>query len=172
MTHGHTPSFSSMLPLILVLGVMMVAAPGVPGGAVMTALGALQSMLGFNPTMIALMIALYLAQDSFGTATNVTGDGALATILEGMSRKQLATTATASTNSVNSATGADGAAGTDSGNSAGSLAESMADTQAAADATALAHSDIDAAGLESVSDDAPHVKKTPRSRRRQQTHKR
>lgn len=90
MTHGRTPSFSSMIPLILVLGVMMVAAPGVPGGAVMTAVGALQSILGFNPTMIALMIALYLAQDSFGTATNVTGDGALATILERMSRKQLA----------------------------------------------------------------------------------
>ena len=90
MTHGRTPSFNSMIPLILVLGVMVVAAPGVPGGAVMTAVGALQSILGFNPTMIALMIALYLAQDSFGTATNVTGDGALATILERMSRKQLA----------------------------------------------------------------------------------
>lgn len=98
MTHGHTPSFDAMLPLILVLGVMMVAAPGVPGGAVMTAVGALQSMLHFNPTMIALMIALYLAQDSFGTATNVTGDGALAKILERLSRKQLATeTAPAST---------------------------------------------------------------------------
>lgn len=89
MTQGHVPSFDSMLPLILILGVMMVAAPGVPGGAVMTAVGALQSVLHFNPTMIALMIALYLAQDSFGTATNVTGDGALAKILERASRKQL-----------------------------------------------------------------------------------
>ena len=78
MVQGHVPRFSSMIPLILVLGVMMVAAPGVPGGAVMTAVGALQSMLGFSPTMIALIIALHLAQDSFGTATNVTGDGAIA----------------------------------------------------------------------------------------------
>lgn len=89
MTKGQVPSFGDMLPLILILGVMMVAAPGVPGGAVMTAVGALESVLHFNPTMIALMIALYLAQDSFGTATNVTGDGALAKILERASRKQL-----------------------------------------------------------------------------------
>lgn len=63
------------------LGITMIAAPGVPGGAVMAAIGLLSSMLGFNETMIALMIALYLAQDSFGTATNVTGDGALALIV-------------------------------------------------------------------------------------------
>ena len=123
MTHGRTPSFSSMIPLILVLGVMMVAAPGVPGGAVMTAVGALQSILGFNPTMIALMIALYLAQDSFGTATNVTGDGALATILERMSRKQLAQP---------------------------NVAEEKANAQTAADAAALAESDVAAAGVDSA----------------------
>jgi Na+/H+-dicarboxylate symporter len=64
------------------LGVTMIAAPGVPGGAVMAALGLLEVMLGFDPTMIALMIALYMAQDSFGTATNVTGDGALAIIVD------------------------------------------------------------------------------------------
>lgn len=75
-------SFTSMIPVVLVLGVMMVAAPGVPGGAVMTAIGLLQSMLGFDDAMIALMIALYLAQDSFGTATNVTGDAAIASITE------------------------------------------------------------------------------------------
>lgn len=97
MTKGHVPSFDSMLPLILILGVMMVAAPGVPGGAVMTAVGALQSVLHFNPTMIALMIALYLAQDSFGTATNVTGDGALAKVLERISRKQIEDSAEAPT---------------------------------------------------------------------------
>ena len=64
------------------LGVMMIAAPGVPGGAVYTAIGLLATMLHFDPTMIALMIALYMAQDSFGTATNVTGDGALAIIVD------------------------------------------------------------------------------------------
>jgi Na+/H+-dicarboxylate symporter len=69
------------------LGVTMIAAPGVPGGAVMAALGLLESMLGFNETMIALMIALYLAQDSFGTACNVTGDGALTLLSDKASGK-------------------------------------------------------------------------------------
>lgn len=53
----------------------MIAAPGVPGGAIMAALGLLESMLGFGETTQALMIALYIAMDSFGTACNVTGDG-------------------------------------------------------------------------------------------------
>lgn len=79
---GDLPSFSSFLPFIFMLGVTMIAAPGVPGGAVMAAIGLLEAMLGFDPTMIALMIALYLAQDSFGTAANVTGDGALAMIVD------------------------------------------------------------------------------------------
>lgn len=72
------PGLGAMLPFILMLGIIMVAAPGAPGGAVMAALGLLTSMLGFNETQVALMIALYLAQDSFGTATNVTGDGVIA----------------------------------------------------------------------------------------------
>ena len=59
----------------------MVAAPGVPGGAVMAALGLLESMLHFDQNLLSLMIALYLAQDSFGTACNVTGDGALSLIV-------------------------------------------------------------------------------------------
>ncbi|SDH64580.1 Na+/H+-dicarboxylate symporter [Planococcus glaciei] len=79
---GDLPSFSSFLPFIFMLGVTMIAAPGVPGGAVMAAIGLLEAMLGFDPTMVALMIALYLAQDSFGTAANVTGDGALAMIVD------------------------------------------------------------------------------------------
>ncbi|MBX0316052.1 dicarboxylate/amino acid:cation symporter [Planococcus glaciei] len=79
---GSVPSFSSYLPFIFMLGVTMIAAPGVPGGAVMAAIGLLEAMLGFDPTMVALMIALYLAQDSFGTAANVTGDGALAMIVD------------------------------------------------------------------------------------------
>ena len=67
---------------ILMLGVMMVAAPGVPGGAIMAALGVLQSILGFTAEQQALMIALYITMDSFGTACNVTGDGAIALVVD------------------------------------------------------------------------------------------
>ncbi|MFW0107587.1 dicarboxylate/amino acid:cation symporter [Rothia sp. P7181] len=66
---------------VCMLGIVMVAAPGVPGGAIMAAVGILQSMLGFNDQQVALMIATYIALDSFGTATNVTGDGAIALIM-------------------------------------------------------------------------------------------
>ncbi|HSI67174.1 MAG TPA: dicarboxylate/amino acid:cation symporter [Planococcus sp. (in: firmicutes)] len=79
---GQTPTFGAFFPFILMLGVTMIAAPGVPGGAVMAAIGLLEVMLGFDATMVALMIALYMAQDSFGTAANVTGDGALANIVD------------------------------------------------------------------------------------------
>ena len=65
MLNGWEISFIKMFPFILMLGVTMVAAPGVPGGAVMAALGILESMLGFNEPMLTLMIALYIAQDSF-----------------------------------------------------------------------------------------------------------
>lgn len=70
---------------ILMLGITMVAAPGVPGGAIMAALGVLQSMLGFDEILQALMIALYVAMDSFGTAGNVTGDGAIAIVVDKIS---------------------------------------------------------------------------------------
>lgn len=76
------PTFGEMLPFIFLLGIAMVAAPGIPGGAVMAAVGLLESMLGFGATAVGLMIALYMAQDSFGTATNVTGDGAIALIVD------------------------------------------------------------------------------------------
>jgi Na+/H+-dicarboxylate symporter len=76
------PSLFTMLPFILTLGVVMLAAPGVPGGAVMSAVGLLSTMLGFGEGAIALMIALYMAQDSFGTACNVTGDGAIAILVD------------------------------------------------------------------------------------------
>ncbi|RUO46963.1 dicarboxylate/amino acid:cation symporter [Pseudidiomarina aquimaris] len=76
------PSFFTVLPFIFMLGIVMLAAPGVPGGAVMSAVGLLGSMLGFGETAIALMIALYMAQDSFGTACNVTGDGAIALLVD------------------------------------------------------------------------------------------
>lgn len=67
---------------ILLLGVTMVAAPGVPGGAIMAALAILQSILGFTVEEQALMISLYITMDSFGTACNVTGDGAIALVVD------------------------------------------------------------------------------------------
>ena len=73
---------AQFIGFILMLGVMMVAAPGVPGGAIMAALGVLASMLCFNEQMQALMIALYITMDSFGTACNVTGDGAIALMVD------------------------------------------------------------------------------------------
>ena len=76
---------------ILMLGVMMVAAPGVPGGAIMAALGVLQSILGFDAQQQALMIALYITMDSFGTACNVTGDGVIALIVDKINYKKEAT---------------------------------------------------------------------------------
>lgn len=87
LMQGQNISFAEMMPFILMLGITMIAAPGVPGGAVMAALGLLESMLGFSNTMLSLMIALYLAQDSFGTATNVTGDGALTVLADKLSGK-------------------------------------------------------------------------------------
>ena len=71
----------------LMLGITMVAAPGVPGGAIMAAVGILQSMLGFDETAISIMIATYVAIDSIGTATNVTGDGAIAVAIDRFSKK-------------------------------------------------------------------------------------
>lgn len=79
---GLPHTFPHFMHFILILGICMVAAPGVPGGAVMAALAPLAGILGFNPDAQALMIALYIAMDSFGTACNVTGDGALAIITE------------------------------------------------------------------------------------------
>ena len=70
------------LHFILLLGVCMIAAPGVPGGAAVAALGPLAGVLGFNPDAQAIIVALYIAMDSFGTACNVTGDGALAVIID------------------------------------------------------------------------------------------
>lgn len=86
MLSGLPHSFGSFLHFVLMLGICMVAAPGVPGGAIMAALGPLASILGFNAEAQALMIALYIAMDSFGTACNVTGDGAIAVIVEKLFR--------------------------------------------------------------------------------------
>lgn len=71
-----------MVGFIFMLGIAMVAAPGVPGGAIMAALGVLSSVLGFGAEEQSLMIALYIAMDSFGTAANVMGDGAIAMIVD------------------------------------------------------------------------------------------
>ena len=87
MLNNMPISFTSMLPFIMMLGVTMVAAPGVPGGAVIAALGLFETMLGFPEPMLALVIALYVAQDSFGTACNITGDGAIAIFMDKISGK-------------------------------------------------------------------------------------
>jgi Na+/H+-dicarboxylate symporter len=89
---GVTPTFEQVMPFILMLGITMVAAPGVPGGAVMAALGLLSSMLGFSDAQLALMIALYLTQDSFGTACNVMGDGSIALVVNRFAKPSTATT--------------------------------------------------------------------------------
>ena len=73
--------FTTFAQFIALLGVMMVAAPGVPGGAVMASIGVAESLLGFNQSQIALFITLYIATDSFGTACNVIGDGAISLIV-------------------------------------------------------------------------------------------
>lgn len=78
---------------IAMVGVVMVAAPGVPGGAVMAALGILESMLGFDQTQLALMITLYVATDSIGTACNITGDGAIAIVMDRLTRQPATQTA-------------------------------------------------------------------------------
>lgn len=87
---GISFDFPLFAGFIFMLGITMVAAPGVPGGAIMASLGILQSMLGFDESAQALMIALYIAMDSFGTACNVTGDGAIALIIDKVMEKNTA----------------------------------------------------------------------------------
>ena len=83
---GMDLNLGALLGFVLMLGVVMIAAPGVPGGAIMAAAGVLSSMLGFDEAAVGLMIAAYIAIDSFGTATNVTGDGAIAAIMARLSK--------------------------------------------------------------------------------------
>ena len=82
LTNGMHFDLGMFSYFIMMMGVTLVAAPGVPGGAIMAALGLLSSVLGFSEADNALIIALYIAMDSFGTACNVTGDGALALIVD------------------------------------------------------------------------------------------
>ncbi len=84
---GMDSGFAQFPGFIMLLGITMVAAPGVPGGAIMAAIALLQSILGFNETLIGLMVALYITMDSFGTACNVTGDGAIALIMNKIYKK-------------------------------------------------------------------------------------
>lgn len=86
LTNMPIDSFT-IIGFIFMLAITMVAAPGVPGGAIMASIGVLQSILGFDPNMIALMVALYITMDSFGTACNVTGDGAIAIIVNKINKK-------------------------------------------------------------------------------------
>lgn len=86
LASGMDPTLALFAPFIMMLGVTMVAAPGVPGGGVMAALGLITSMLGFTDPMQQLIIALHFSQDSFGTATNVTGDQAIALIVDKFDR--------------------------------------------------------------------------------------
>ncbi|MGP9680393.1 MULTISPECIES: dicarboxylate/amino acid:cation symporter [unclassified Brachybacterium] len=76
----------ALVGFVFMLGVVMIAAPGVPGGAIMAAAGVLASLLGFSEAAVGLMIAAYIAIDSFGTATNVTGDGAIAAVMTKLSK--------------------------------------------------------------------------------------
>ena len=89
LIQGMEIDFVQFLGFIMMLGIAMVAAPGVPGGAIMAAIGIIASILGFNAENQALMIALYIAMDSFGTAGNVTGDGAIAVTLNKLFKKEV-----------------------------------------------------------------------------------
>ena len=85
--YGSIPSAGTMILFCLLLGIFAIGAPGVPGGTVMASLGIITGVLGFNETGTALMLTIFALQDSFGTACNVTGDGALTLILTGYANK-------------------------------------------------------------------------------------
>ena len=85
--YGKLPELSSMILFILLLGVFAIGAPGVPGGTVMASLGLIISVLGFDDTGTALMLSIFALQDSFGTACNITGDGAIALMVTGILKK-------------------------------------------------------------------------------------
>lgn len=85
--YGTIPSAGTMLLFCVLLGIFAIGAPGVPGGTVMASLGLITGVLGFNDTGTALMLTIFALQDSFGTACNVTGDGALTLILTGYAKR-------------------------------------------------------------------------------------
>ena len=85
--YGQLPSVGTMILFCLLLGIFAIGAPGVPGGTVMASLGLITGVLGFNDAGTALMLAVFALQDSFGTACNVTGDGALTLMLTAYAEK-------------------------------------------------------------------------------------
>lgn len=85
--YGTIPSAGTMILFCVLLGIFAIGAPGVPGGTVMASLGLITGVLGFNDTGTALMLTIFALQDSFGTACNVTGDGALTLILTGYAER-------------------------------------------------------------------------------------
>ena len=87
MLYGEFPSPAKMILFCLLLGVFAIGAPGVPGGTVMASLGLITGVLGFDENGTALMLTIFALQDSFGTACNVTGDGALTLFLTGYAEK-------------------------------------------------------------------------------------
>ena len=88
MLYGTLPSVGTMALFIALFGIFAIGAPGVPGGTVMASLGIVVGVLQFDPAGVALLLAIFALQDSFGTACNVTGDGALALMLEGLFNKK------------------------------------------------------------------------------------
>lgn len=89
MLYGIMPSPTQMITFILLLGLFGVAAPGVPGGTVMASLGLITGVLGFDQAGVAMMLSIFALQDSFGTACNVTGDGAIALMVAGIAEKYM-----------------------------------------------------------------------------------
>ena len=85
--YGQLPSLGTMILFCLLLGIFAIGAPGVPGGTVMASLGLITGVLGFDSTGTALMLTIFALQDSFGTACNITGDGALTMILTGYANR-------------------------------------------------------------------------------------
>ncbi|MBQ7502641.1 dicarboxylate/amino acid:cation symporter [bacterium] len=87
LLYGHLPPVGTLVLFIILLGIFAVGAPGVPGGTVLASLGIVISVLGFNEAGTALLIAIFALQDSFGTACNVTGDGALTLMVNTFKKK-------------------------------------------------------------------------------------
>lgn len=87
LVYGQLPSVGSMIQFIVLLGIFAIGAPGVPGGTVMASLGLITGVLGFSDSAVALVLTIFALQDSFGTACNITGDGAIALMLTGIVEK-------------------------------------------------------------------------------------
>ncbi|SQB89937.1 serine/threonine sodium symporter [Clostridium tetanomorphum] len=84
VVYGTLPSIGNMIQFIILLGIFAIGAPGVPGGTVMASLGLITGILGFKDSAVALVLTIFALQDSFGTACNITGDGAIALMLTGI----------------------------------------------------------------------------------------